>query len=248
MTRGRLLCSEDALKLLLGGIPMKVKPILADMSGRLQGIVASHNRGGQYFRGRTVPITPPTPAQTGIRVILTSLVNRWTTVLTDLQRQSWNAYAIANVEIDGFGTPVNIGGIGWYQRTNISRLLAGLSPVDDPPIITGPAAFTITPPVATYNAGDIDIKFDNTDEWAATDGGALLVFTSRARSVTRYSAAGVSLRFASAILGDTGTPPTSPVTITPDFPFPTGMRMFVKVVAVTADGRRSADYRPFCDS
>jgi hypothetical protein len=96
-------------------------------------------------------------------------VNRWTVVLNDSQRQEWNSYALGNPEIDGFGTPVNIGGMGWYQRTNISRLLAGLSPVDDPPVITGPASFTITPPVATFNAGNIDIAFDNTDEWATLE-------------------------------------------------------------------------------
>lgn len=227
---------------------MKIKPILADMSGRLQGIVASHNRGGQYFRGRTIPDTPPTPAQSGIRVIMTSCVSLWTTVLTADQREEWNAYAATNTELDGFGSQVNIGGLGWFNRTNVSRLLAGLAPIEDPPVVNGPAAFTISPPVATYNAGDIDIKFDNSDPWATTDGGALLIFTSRAQSVTRFSAAGIGLRFAAAILGDTGTPPTSPATITPAFPFPTDTRMFLRIVAIDSDGRRSADYRPFCDS
>jgi hypothetical protein len=227
---------------------MKIKPILANMSGRLQGIVASHNRGGQYFRGRTIPDTPPTPAQSGNRVNLTNCVNRWTTVLTGDQRALWNNYAATNPEIDEFGNSVNIGGLGWYVRANLSRFLAGLSPVDDAPGTSGPATFTITPPVLAYAAGDVTVAFDDGDPWANEDGGALLVFDSAPVSLTRYSAAGIPLRFAGAILGDSGTAPTSPATITPAFTFPGGYRMFFKLVAITADGRRSADYRPFLDS
>lgn len=227
---------------------MKIKPILADMSGRLQGIVASHNRGGQYFRGRTIPDTPPTPAQSGIRVLMTNCINRWTNVLTDDQRKAWNEYAVINTEIDGFGDAVNIGGVGWFVRANISRLLVPLDFVDDAPAIDGPANFTIvTPPVVSYNAGDIDVEFDASDAWAG-DGGALLLFTSAGVSQTRYSAAGIGLRYAGAVLGDTGSPPTSPATITPAFTIPTDRRVYCKLVALDPDGRRSAPYRPFLDS
>lgn len=226
---------------------MKIKPILADMSGRLQGIVASHNRGGQYFRGRTVPNNPSTGPQTAARVAMTNAVNAWTATLTEDQRLAWNAYALSNPQTDGFGDPVNIGGIGWFVRTNSARIYASLPIVEDAPILSGPAAFTLSEPVFTYAAGDIDVAFDNTDAWAAADGGALLVFTSGQQSVTRYSSRGIPLRLAAVILGDTGTPPTSPETVTPWGPFPAGTRMFVKAYALAADGRRSAPYETFLD-
>lgn len=225
---------------------MKVKPILADMSGRLQGIVASHNRGGQYFRGRTVPITPPTGPQTAMRVILTSCVSNWTNVLTGVQRDAWNTYAVANPVLDRFGNSINIGGLGWYNRCNTSRLQAGLPAVNSAPIINGPASLTL--PTVSDVAGDFSIAFDDADPWAVADGGALLLYQSRPQSLTRISAAGISLQLVGAILGDTGTPPTSPQVLTPVFPLVTDQRVFLRLVALDSDGRRSADYRPFLDS
>lgn len=227
---------------------MKIKPILADMSGRLQGIVASHNRGGQYFRGRTIPNNPSTGAQTAARVAMTNSTNRWTQVLTDGERLAWNAYALANPQVNGFGDAVDIGGLGMYNRVNQPRFYAGLAPIDAAPILNGPAQFTLDEPVFTYNAGDIDVAFDNTDPWAATDGGALLVFASAAQSITRYSSRGIPLRHIGTVLGDTGTPPTSPATLTPWSPIVAGTRVFLRAYAIGADGRRSAAYETFLDA
>jgi len=48
--------------------PMKYIGLLSSAaSGKLGGIVASHNRGGTYFRHHAVPVQPRTPAQTLVR-------------------------------------------------------------------------------------------------------------------------------------------------------------------------------------
>ena len=39
-------------------------------SGKLGGIVASHNRGGQYFRHHSIPVQSRTPAQRLVRYAL----------------------------------------------------------------------------------------------------------------------------------------------------------------------------------
>lgn len=223
---------------------MKIKPILGDMSGRLQGIVASHNRGGQYLRGRTVPITPPTTDQTAARINLSNSTQLWTQTLSSAQREAWDSYAVSNPQVNGFGDSVNIGGIGWFNKTNTGRLQVGLDPVLDAPVINGPAFLTI--PTVTIVGGNFSVAFDNTDDWAS-DGGALALFQSRWQSVTRNSAAGIALRFAGAIIG-AATPPTTPQAITPAFAVVTGQRVFLRFVALGTDGRRSADYRTFLDS
>lgn len=222
---------------------MKIKPILANMSGRLQGIVASHNRGGQYFRGRTVPITPPTPDQTGMRVIMTTCIFHWTNTLTEVQREAWNAYAIANPSVDGFGDSVNAGGVGWYVKTNSGRLQAGLARIDAAPTINGPAALTL--PTFANSTGDLEVTFEPADPWTGA-GGALVLFASRPQSITKISASGISLRFMGNIPGD-AVPPTSPqvITLPTGFELVAGQRSFVRAVALDTDGRRSAAYHTF---
>jgi len=217
---------------------MKIKPILADMSGRLQGIVASHNRGGQYFRGRTIPDTPPTAPQTAVRVHMATCVNNWTQVLTNVERSNWNDYAAINPEVNGFGDQVNIGGLGWFVRANISRLLAGIAPVTTAPVSSGPAG--LTPPTVSLIAGDdFAVAFNDADAWANQDDGALLLFASRGISPTRFSAAGIPLQFAGIIPGDSGTAPTSPQAIATVFSYVTGQKVFYRLIALEEDGRRS---------
>ncbi len=222
---------------------MKIKPILADMSGRLQGIVASHNRGGQYFRGRTVPITPPTAPQTAVRLLMSNLVDQWTNVIISAQREAWNEFAVLHPQVNSFGDSVNIGGLGAFIRQNLSRTLAGLAVVQDPPAGSGVAALTL--PSGVENSDNLDVSFDNGDNWATNTSGALLVFASNPVPLSRISAAGISKRFVGAILG-AGTPPTSPETITLPFIFAAG-RIFVKYRAVDSLGGISAVFEQSVD-
>lgn len=219
---------------------MKIKPILADMSGRLQGIVASHNRGGQYFRGRTVPDTPPTAAQTAVRVFLANAVAAWH-ALSVSQQEIWNEYASLHPVVDGFGDSVNVGGIGMYNRTNILRQQAGLAQVATPPAPPGPAIFT-PPSFDVTGAPSIDVDFDDTDAWASEDGAAMLIYASRFVPTSRFSAAGISKQLLGVILGDSGTPPTSPVTLTTPFPASANTKMFFRVRVISSTGAISSNY------
>jgi hypothetical protein len=85
--------------------------------------------------------------------------------------------------------------------------------------------------------------FTNTDTWATAVGGALLVFMSRGQSPTINSFKG-PYRFAGKVAGAV-SPPTSPQNITSPFTLAATQRVFVRFIAVTADGRVSADFRTF---
>jgi hypothetical protein len=50
-------------------------------------------------------------------------------------------------------------------------------------------------------------------------------------------------RYMGTVLGDAATPPTSPANFTWPFPVTAGQRVFARFVAVSADGRRSPEFR-----
>lgn len=218
-------------------------PIAAAISGSVGGTVFSRNRGGAYMRTRVIPTNPNTPAQQTVRALMSQLAVLWTSVLSASQREAWDAYALAVPMADPLGNPRNVGGVGMFQRSNITRMQAGLARVDDGPTVPTLASMT-TPVVSGVSVAtnDFDVAFENTDGWAGEDGGALLVYGSRSKSVGINYFEG-PYRFSQAILGDGVTPPTSPATVVNPFILILGQRLFVRIVAVRADGRVSSPFR-----
>lgn len=59
-------------------------------SGKLGGVVASHNRGGQYFRQHKIPVQPRTTLQRSVRNQLAAFSSQFKS-LTAAQISGWNA-------------------------------------------------------------------------------------------------------------------------------------------------------------
>lgn len=222
-------------------LAMLFKPLLGTaLSGALGGIVASHNRGGAYFRANTVPTDPGTPQQIIIRTILTNLALAWQTELTVAQRQGWETYADNVPVTNRIGETIFLTGQQMYVRNNTAREQAGLARINKPPVIFSLATLTAVTVGAVEITNVLTITFDNTDEWANFLGGALLVWGSRqqARTINFFKG---PYRFAGSILGDPVTPPTSPdPSIINPFAMDAGNLVFLRFVAVQADGRISA--------
>lgn len=215
-------------------------------SGSLGGVTASRNRGGNYFRARTMPVNPNTPAQQTVRSLMADLSSRWSSVLTQVERDAWDLYAL-NVPLSGpLGAPRNVGGVGMYQRSNIARLNIGdatLVRVDDAPGIFDLGDFTApTIASATASSDTISLEFDNTDDWANEDLAAMSIAVSRPENPGINFFKG-PYRFADVILGDGTTAPTSPFPVVSPFPFVAGQRVFIFVRVTRADGRLSASFR-----
>lgn len=216
--------------------------IIAEGSGSIGGLTASHNRGGQYMRQRAVPVNPNTSFQQLVRSWFANANAAWSGTLTQAQRDAWDTYALQTPIADALGNQINAGGKGMFIRGYVPRLQAGLSLVAAGPstyglpVITAPGVTSIT---ATTRVAII--TFANTDGWATAVGGALLMFSSRPQSTTINGFKG-PYRFAGKVLGAV-SPPTSPQNITTPFPLVAGQRVFVRFVAVTADGRLSPDVR-----
>lgn len=102
---------------------MKIIPLLASaMSGSMAGVTASHNRGGAYFRSRTIPTNPASSAQVALRGATAAATQRWSSVLTDAQRDGWDLYAQNTTWTDKLGQSIQLSGVNHYVRSNSVRI------------------------------------------------------------------------------------------------------------------------------
>lgn len=220
---------------------MKYKgTIISEASGRLGGIVFSHNRGGPYIRAGAIPTNPSTTQQQVVRSAMAGLTSRWQDTLTQGQRDGWDNYAL-NVPIpNAQGDPINVGGLGMYARSNVSRIQAGLVRRDFAPATLNLGSFT--PPLVTGFDPDlqtIDLSFTEADEWVTETGAAMLVYISRGLPTSINFFKG-PYQFAGLIAGDSSSPPTSPATIAAPFAFNSTDQLRVQVRVSRNDGRLSS--------
>lgn len=215
--------------------------LLTAASGKLRGIVASHNRGGTYFRGLTIPVNPNTSQQQAVRNALASLQVTFANTLTIAQRTGWQTYATNTPVTDALGHSITLTGQQMFVKCNSLRLQAGVAVITAPPGVYGLAALTIPVPTIVAAGTTSSVAFTNTDAWAGEVGGYLLVYASRPFGGTINYFKG-PYRYAGKVAG-AGTPPTSPSVIT--LPFTIGSattKMGFRFVAVRADGRPSPEY------
>ncbi len=210
--------------------------LLTQASGSVGGITFSRNRGGMYIRSRAIPTDPSTLFQQEVRTAMINAVSRWSSSLTDDERDDWGVYA-SLVTLQGpLGDPITVSGFNMFVRTNVARLQSGLPFAFDAPtqFNLGDAGVVSFAASATLNI--VTVTFDNTQEWAIIDDGALLLFVSRPQNPTINFFKG-PFRAMAPVLGDTATPPTSPAGPTSPFNMTAGQRVWLKVSATDPDGR-----------
>jgi hypothetical protein len=106
---------------------------IVDGSGKLNGWVASKNRGGSYMRTKVTPLNPSTSAQQNARGILGSLSTQWSQ-LTEGQRLSFNNAVGDFARTDIFGDIRNPSGINLFVKLNTNLINTG-----QPQITSAPA-------------------------------------------------------------------------------------------------------------
>lgn len=223
---------------------MKFKSsVYTQASGSVGGLTYSHNRGGMYTRARTIPTNPSSAYQAVIRGFVAALTSAWNDTLSAAQRAAWDVYAENVPMLDSLGESRNIGGLGHYVRSNVPRLQAGLDRVDDGPGTYNLGEFTNpTIDAVDATADEIDVGFTAGDDWVGEDGAALLVLCSRPQNPGINYFTG-PYRFADSIDGDSGTPPTSPASLTLPFSVVAGQKIFAQFRVSRADGRLSLPFR-----
>ena len=122
-------------------------------SGKLGGIVASHNRGGQYFRQHKIPVNTRTASQKLVRNQLQAFSAAFKS-LTANQISAWNALGLTVTLKSKLGTAFHPTGQQLFVSCNKHLANIGittqLSNAPSIPSIPGFTTFTSTP---TYAAG-----------------------------------------------------------------------------------------------
>lgn len=215
---------------------MKIKGTFAtEFSGSVGGLTAAHNRGGYYLRNRVVPTDPATVTQVTRRNAMRTMVGRWMTTLTAANRASWELYAQNTPFTNDLGDPLILTG----QQAFIGSALAR-APVPLGSVAAGPGTFnrsemgeiTVT---ASAASDEYEVVYDNTRPWAVAVGGALVIYEGRPQNGSVNFYKGPFLH-ADDVLGAV-VPPTSPATVTSAYNLVAGQAVFLRLVAVTADGR-----------
>lgn len=217
---------------------MLVRGIFTTMSGSLGGITAARNKGGQYIRARVVPVDPGSPAQVTLRTVFAALAISWQSILTALQREAWDTYALNVTVVNRIGETVNLTGLQMYIRSNTPRVQAGFDRIDDGPTEFNLGEFTDVSIAIAGPGAIVSVAFDVTDAWANETGATMIILTSREKAPTINFFKG-PYRLAGTIDGDDAIPPTSPASIVSDFTYTTGNKGFAQVRVSRADGRLS---------
>lgn len=209
-------------------------------SGNQGGIVWSHNRFGPYIRPRSIPVNPNTQRQVDARLRVKILSVRWNNILTQIQRDAWDLYG-RNVPVPGrFGTERTLTGMNMYVRSNTAVMQAGLTIVDDAPIV-----FTLGSPEGSLTATgstatqQVSCAYDDGQAWVNEDGGAESFYQGRPVNAG-IKFFGGPYRHIGSVLGDSTTPPTSPELLASAWPFAAGQRGWLYSRIMRADGRLSA--------
>jgi hypothetical protein len=111
---------------------------IGQASGKLGGMVFSHNRGGAYVRARSMPTQPGGKYQTGIRDAVEAASQQWR-ALSANARAAWVTWADGNPLPNRIGQSIRLQGNAAYVQLNARIALnggvqIGLPPPGDPPL------------------------------------------------------------------------------------------------------------------
>lgn len=204
---------------------MLIKPGLAvsQMSGTMGGVVASHNRFGQYFRRWTKPTDPKSPAQMARRAGMGGAIIAWN-ALDAAGKESWDTYGANTPWVNRFGETVYLSGMQHFVRVyTFSRMIT--DELGDVPDTLGPCGSAgglpdnITGAVATIGvAAGLSLAYDDTAAWCSVVGAVAVVRMSRPRSNGQVYGDG-PYRYCGVIVG-AAVPPVSPLVVdTADLPW-----------------------------
>jgi len=209
-------------------------------SGSIAGVVHARNRFGNYIRPRTKPVNPKSDRQSAARSKVQMLSAYWSgSNMSSEERGKWATYAAAIARKNRLGETIYITGFNEFIAGNAARMAVGGLVIEPGPteLVLPGADVTIA---MTADAGTqlLTVAFDDAQDWCGEDGGFLSISMGQPQGITRNFFGG-PYRIAGGIVGDTGSPITSPQTIVAPFTLVTGQKIFAFARIIRADGRTS---------
>src|SRR6478752_1762055 len=104
-----------------------------DNRGSISGNTFSRSKFGATIRAKTSPINIINAKTSQRRATLQSVAGLWGTLLTETERQQWNAFALLNPRTNVFGQIRYLSGMQWFTKLSINLVNANISVVTTPP-------------------------------------------------------------------------------------------------------------------
>ncbi|MCP4178120.1 MAG: hypothetical protein GY756_10165 [bacterium] len=141
---------------------MKIKfgAIVTDGRGKLGGHVFSKNASGSYIRTKVTPVNPQTSPQTAVRALFGSISQGWS-VISELNRNTWNGAVESWSTTDIFGDLKNPTGKALYQRLNTQAQSVGFNAMSAAPAKTDMTRAALTE--AEINLADSAVNLTTLD-------------------------------------------------------------------------------------
>lgn len=216
---------------------------ILEMRGKIGGNVYSKNRYGNYVRQGTIPVNPNSSRQAAVRADMASIVSAWTETLTAVQRAAWEVYAAAINFVNQLGETITLTGYNHFVRCNISRLNNGVPlTAVAPTTLTLPAtdpSFVVSLSEATQQ---VSVAFDDTAAWCSEDGAFMTIHQGVPQPGGR-NFYGKYYRRIGWLLGNSGTPITSPQLIAVSFPIAEDQKDWIAGRIQLNDARLSEMFR-----
>jgi len=118
-------------------------PLISDARGSVAAVTFSRSRSGQYTRARVTPRNPKSGSQRAVRAGMTYCRTRWSTVLTDAQRQAWDLLAARYPKRSTIAGMVRLSGQQMHARCGIPAYYYFAWTIDN-----APTDLTVNPPLS----------------------------------------------------------------------------------------------------
>lgn len=135
--------------------------IAGQMSGRLGGAIASHNRYGSYFRAGTIPVTSTTDPALAAKARFGQVSQEWQG-LASAQQKAWFEWADTNPVRNRLGQQIRLAGNAAYIGLNTRMQTMGLASVATPPVVAAPPEFLAVGVTYDLGAGGVGFSYTPT--------------------------------------------------------------------------------------
>lgn len=201
------------------------------ISGKVGNVVFARGRGGAIVRNFVKPVNPQSDLQTAVRSTLAGLSAQWNN-LVQADHDAWSTAAAQSPQPNRVGLNSALPPLALFQKVNIGRVLNGLDVVTTPPSMPltlnwDPAAFSVQAQPLDDTKLVLNFNPTPTDDWTQDAGNALLVYLSPplSQGINFYKG---KYNAVPALLGNSGTPPTSPHSLTLGTPLASNSRYFYR--------------------
>lgn len=224
---------------------IKTSAMLSNISGKLNGSVFAHNRGGAYVRNRSIPVNPNTVRQQDVRNIFSQVSSAYKDNVTAAEIDGWKTWGQNSPVTNRLGDQVTLTPNSAFVKINSVRKTCGLAIITEAPTVFG-SAIAIDPDVTGFSVSEatqlISIsaatKLGNWDKDTDLDFAIISMGQPQNTSVTFFDG---PYRIAGYIEGDSVSAPAFPYTITCPYTVLQGQQVFLKFRRLDPDSLVSVE-------